>query len=400
MAVTSIWKVEGRLARVLGYAGNPDKAEGSPDEWELQGVGAAILYAADPGKTERQLYVTGVNCLPATALEEMNATKRQYGKTGGIVAFHGYQAFAPGETDPATAHEVGVALAQELWGGRFEGGPADAMFALSVSTAFDWRLARHDLAGSRAHARALHRAGLLTDDELTYTTWHVENGKPTFERHGVPMAEVTPKYKTWDEYVKAFQEHGWWQAKDIEPRNWGTYRRYQTGAMRDMVQSHILQLLCLVAMEPPAQFEAEAQRLAPDRRVRGVEGVADLLRMHGHEVELVRVTTHGDVTTAPLASLGGSGVFVGAVRAAVLGLELDLLHYRHIDRRDPAIPVAHWQEDVIPPFAFESDAEAEDEPATPPAAPHDTPNNSLRLTDDEPTPAKPQPATRPDHLEL
>ena len=120
MAVTSIWKVEGRLARVLGYAGNPDKAEGSPDEWELQGVGAAILYAADPGKTERQLYVTGVNCLPATALEEMNATKRQYGKTGGIVAFHGYQAFAPGETDPATAHEVGVALAQELWGGRFE----------------------------------------------------------------------------------------------------------------------------------------------------------------------------------------------------------------------------------------------------------------------------------------
>ncbi len=73
---------------------------------------------------------------------------------------------------------------------------------------------------------------LLTDDELTYTTWHVENGVPTFERHGVPMDEVTPKYKTWDEYVAAFQEHGWWQAKDIEPRNWGTYRRYQTGAMR------------------------------------------------------------------------------------------------------------------------------------------------------------------------
>ena len=40
------------------------------------------------------------------------------------------------------------------------------MFALSKSTQFDWRLARYDLAGSRAHARALHRAGLLTDDEL------------------------------------------------------------------------------------------------------------------------------------------------------------------------------------------------------------------------------------------
>ncbi|HHU38603.1 MAG TPA: argininosuccinate lyase [Propionibacterium sp.] len=53
-----------------------------------------------------------------------------------------------------------------LWGGRFEGGPAEAMFALSKSTQFDWRLAPYDLAGSRAHARALHRAGLLTDDEL------------------------------------------------------------------------------------------------------------------------------------------------------------------------------------------------------------------------------------------
>nr|WP_236745197.1 hypothetical protein [Klebsiella variicola] len=52
--------------------------------------------------------------------------------------------------------------------------------------------------------------------------------------------------------------------------------------------------------------------------------------------------------------------FPPTVRAAA-GPWLDLLHYRHIDRRDPAIPVAHWQEDVIPPFAFESDAEAEDE---------------------------------------
>lgn len=51
--------------------------------------------------------------------------------------------------------------------------------------------------------------------------------------------------------------------------------------------------------------------------------VADALRALGHEVELVKVTTHGDVTTAPLASLGGAGVFVGAVRAAVLSGEAD-----------------------------------------------------------------------------
>jgi argininosuccinate lyase len=40
------------------------------------------------------------------------------------------------------------------------------MATLSRSTHFDWRLAPYDLDGSRAHASALHRAGLLTDDDL------------------------------------------------------------------------------------------------------------------------------------------------------------------------------------------------------------------------------------------
>ena len=53
-----------------------------------------------------------------------------------------------------------------LWGGRFGSGPAEAMSALSRSTQFDWRLAPYDIAGSKAHARALHRAALLTENEL------------------------------------------------------------------------------------------------------------------------------------------------------------------------------------------------------------------------------------------
>ncbi len=54
----------------------------------------------------------------------------------------------------------------KLWGGRFAGGPSPELEALSRSTHFDWRLAPYDLAGSRAHARVLHRAGLLDDAEL------------------------------------------------------------------------------------------------------------------------------------------------------------------------------------------------------------------------------------------
>ncbi|APT92583.1 argininosuccinate lyase [Corynebacterium phocae] len=53
-----------------------------------------------------------------------------------------------------------------LWGGRFAGGPSEAMFALSVSTHFDWVLAPYDVLASKAHAKVLHSAGLLSDADL------------------------------------------------------------------------------------------------------------------------------------------------------------------------------------------------------------------------------------------
>jgi len=64
--------------------------------------------------------------------------------------------------DATRAGEAGA-----LWGGRFAGGPSPELARLSKSTHFDWRLADYDLTGSRAHARALHRAGYLDDAELT-----------------------------------------------------------------------------------------------------------------------------------------------------------------------------------------------------------------------------------------
>lgn len=53
-----------------------------------------------------------------------------------------------------------------LWGSRFEGGPSDALAALSRSVQFDWRLAGYDIAGTRAHIRALQSAGYLATAEL------------------------------------------------------------------------------------------------------------------------------------------------------------------------------------------------------------------------------------------
>lgn len=53
-----------------------------------------------------------------------------------------------------------------LWGGRFTGGPSEALARLSVSVQFDWRLAPYDIAASKAHARVLNRADLLDPEEL------------------------------------------------------------------------------------------------------------------------------------------------------------------------------------------------------------------------------------------
>ena len=51
-----------------------------------------------------------------------------------------------------------------LWGGRFSDGPADAVFALSRSVHFDWRLAPYDLRSSLAHLAVLEASGLLTTE--------------------------------------------------------------------------------------------------------------------------------------------------------------------------------------------------------------------------------------------
>jgi argininosuccinate lyase len=54
-----------------------------------------------------------------------------------------------------------------MWGSRYDSTPADALARLSLSVQHDWRLAPYHLLATRAHARVLHRAGLLDDSELS-----------------------------------------------------------------------------------------------------------------------------------------------------------------------------------------------------------------------------------------
>ena len=71
-------------------------------------------------KTEDSFFISGINCEIDSALEQMNQTKKLFNKAKGILGFHGYQSFKEGEVTPELAHEIGVKLANEMWGDRFE----------------------------------------------------------------------------------------------------------------------------------------------------------------------------------------------------------------------------------------------------------------------------------------
>lgn len=135
MAVTSIWRVNGWLGKVVVYVENPDKTtnpefyeNGDMTERECQGLDDVIAYAVSSHKTQQvneelgalERFVSGINCNPSTAREEMMAVKKRFGKEDGTIAYHGYQSFAPGEATPEMAHKIGVELAQRLWGERYQ----------------------------------------------------------------------------------------------------------------------------------------------------------------------------------------------------------------------------------------------------------------------------------------
>jgi hypothetical protein len=140
MAITSIWAVKGWLGKVVVYVENPEKTDnpacyekqGMTDE-QAQGLSDVIDYAIQTKKTAEvtpdenveilQRFVSGVNCRVTIAREEMMAAKEKFakaGKTDDVVAYHGIQAFAPGEATPEIAHEIGKKLAQKLWGDRYQ----------------------------------------------------------------------------------------------------------------------------------------------------------------------------------------------------------------------------------------------------------------------------------------
>lgn len=148
MAVTKIWTIhEGsNIKQVLDYAANEGKTviniQVETDEtYDLQerqqfqdvidhtmtgyqdendDMSNVLDYAARSTKTEQKKYVSAINCSPERARDQMMLTKTHYHKKNGILLWHGYQSFKPGEVTPEEAHKIGMELAQNLWGENYE----------------------------------------------------------------------------------------------------------------------------------------------------------------------------------------------------------------------------------------------------------------------------------------
>ena len=127
MAVTSVWRIKGNIGKVILYVENEDKTrseeafDNSKKSTETGDVLNEVLnYVSRDSATEEQVYVSGVNCAPQNATEAMMKIKRKFNKLGGTTAYHGYQSFNKDEVTPELAHRIGIDLATEVWGDKFQ----------------------------------------------------------------------------------------------------------------------------------------------------------------------------------------------------------------------------------------------------------------------------------------
>ena len=127
MAVTSLWRVKGYIGKVVMYAMNERKTKETEiiktdhdDRDTPTALSDLIDYAERETDTIEKQFVYCIKCRRGHEKEDMMEVKKQFQKQGGVVAYHGYQSFAEGEITPDKAHRIGIQLAKELWGSRYQ----------------------------------------------------------------------------------------------------------------------------------------------------------------------------------------------------------------------------------------------------------------------------------------
>ena len=311
MAVTSIWPVKGRVDRVINYAQNPEKTIKASYEEQaaLHVVDDVVEYAADDMKTERRSYVSCLNCREDTAAVQFMETKRLWGKLGGRMCYHGYQSFKADEVTAETAHEIGVKLAQELWGDRFEvvvathcntGHYHNHFVINSVSWADGYKFYNSpaDYARMREVSDRLCREYGLSvvkqpeGKSKSYGEWQAEK-KGSFTHRGTIRADIDRAIAastTERDFIRVMSEMGYefkTRAKDGQPlkhpalkppgaKGYFRFHKLGEGYSLEEVKNRILQNICKEVPFPVTEHRPQRQyRLKgkPRKRLTGLQAL-------------------------------------------------------------------------------------------------------------------------------
>ena len=224
MAYTSIIPVR-HLDRAISYVRDKNKITkpGSLEE--------AVDYALNRDKTEAVCFETGLSCLCETAFTDMKENVQRWHKTGGVQGYHLVQSFAEGEVTPELAHQIGVELADQLLGGRYQAVVTTHLNTRHIHNHIVWCAVAldngrkyHSNAKSyytevRARSDALCRQYGLSVIETErsqqssqpYAEWQAgQTGQPTWRsiiRQDVD--DAIARSLTWRQFVQAMEQKGY-----------------------------------------------------------------------------------------------------------------------------------------------------------------------------------------------
>ena len=224
MAYTSLIPVR-RLDRAISYVRDKNKITkpGSLEE--------AVDYALNRDKTESVCFETGLSCLCETAFTDMKENVQRWHKTGGVQGYHLVQSFAEGEVTPELAHQIGVELADQLLGGRYQAVVTTHLNTRHIHNHIVWCAVAldngrkyHSNAKSyytevRARSDALCRQYGLSVIETPesergkrqYAKWQAEaNGQPTWRTAiRMDLDEAIALALTWRQFLAVLERKGY-----------------------------------------------------------------------------------------------------------------------------------------------------------------------------------------------
>ena len=225
MAYTSLIPVR-RLDRAVEYIRDKSKTVRKPKSLQ-----EAVDYALNRDKTESVCFETGLSCLCETAFSDMKENVQRWHKTSGVQGYHLVQSFAEGEVTPELAHQIGVELADQLLGGRYQAVVTTHLNTRHIHNHIVWCAVAldngrkyHSNAKSyytevRAKSDALcrqYRLSVIKTPESErgkrqYAKWQAEaNGHPTW-RTAIRMDvdEAAALALTWRQFLAILEQKGY-----------------------------------------------------------------------------------------------------------------------------------------------------------------------------------------------